>query len=78
MRSIPYGYASDDTKPDAEIKALMRQTLDQFEEYAMVTRRIAIEGVSFLRQIEDPSKLADTIASNIIVKTSVKKPGVCK
>lgn len=62
-------YPSDDTKPDAEIKALMRQTLDQFEEYAMVTRRIAIEGVSFLRQIEDPSKLADTIASNIIVKT---------
>lgn len=62
-------YPADDTKPDAEIKALMRQTLDQFEEYAMVTRRIAIEGVSFLRQIEDPSKLADTIASNIIVKT---------
>ena len=62
-------YPSDNTPPDAEVKALMRQTLDQFEEYAMVTRRIAIEGVSFLRQIEDPSKLADTIASNIIVKT---------
>ncbi|MDR0952693.1 MAG: endopeptidase La [Elusimicrobiota bacterium] len=62
-------YPHDDTQPDAELKALMRQTLDQFEEYAMVTKRIAIEGVSFLRQIEDPSKLADTIASNIIVKT---------
>ncbi len=62
-------YPVDNTQPDAEIKALMRQTLDQFEEYAMVTRRIAIEGVSFLRQIEEPSKLADTIASNIIVKT---------
>ena len=62
-------YPVDNTQPDAELKALMRQTLDQFEEYAMVTRRIAIEGVSFLRQIEEPSKLADTIASNIIVKT---------
>ncbi len=62
-------YPKDDSPADAEIKALMRQTLDQFEEYAMVTKRIAIEGVSFLRQIEDPSKLADTIASNIIVKT---------
>ncbi len=62
-------YPVDNTKTDAEIKALMRQTLDQFEEYAMVTKRIAIEGVSFLRQIEEPSKLADTIASNIIVKT---------
>jgi ATP-dependent Lon protease len=62
-------YPKDDTTADAEVKALMRQTLDQFEEYAMVTKRIAIEGVSFLRQIEDPSKLADTIASNIIVRT---------
>ncbi|MDR1684209.1 MAG: endopeptidase La [Elusimicrobiota bacterium] len=62
-------YPVDDTPADAEIQALMRQTLDQFEEYAMVTKRIAIEGVSFLRKIEEPSKLADTIASNIIVKT---------
>lgn len=62
-------YPVDNTPADAEIRALMRQTLDQFEEYAMVTKRIAIEGVSFLRKIEEPSKLADTIASNIIVKT---------
>ena len=66
-------YPKDDTIPDAEIKALMRQTLDQFEEYAMASKRIAIEGVSFLRQIEDPSKLADTIASNIIVKTQERQ-----
>ncbi|MDR0734687.1 MAG: endopeptidase La [Elusimicrobiota bacterium] len=62
-------YPVDNTPADAEILALMRQTLDQFEEYAMVTKRIAIEGVSFLRKIDEPSKLADTIASNIIVKT---------
>ena len=62
-------YPVDNTPVDAEIQALMRQTLDQFEEYAMVTKRIAVEGVSFLRKIEEPSKLADTIASNIIVKT---------
>lgn len=62
-------YPKEEVIKDAEVQALMRQTLDQFEEYAMVTKRIAIEGVSFLRQIEDPSKLADTIASNIIVKT---------
>ena len=66
-------YPKDDEAPDAEIKALMRQTLDQFEEYAMASKRIAIEGVSFLRQIEDPSKLADTIASNIIVKTQERQ-----
>ncbi|MGB2579274.1 ATP-dependent Lon protease [Elusimicrobium simillimum] len=51
-----------------EITALMRNLLDEFESYAEVSRRIAVEGVSFLRQIEDPSKLADTVASNMVVK----------
>lgn len=66
-------YPKEEVIKDAEVQALMRQTLDAFEEYAMVTKRIAIEGVSFLRQIEDPSKLADTIASNIIVKTQKRQ-----
>ena len=66
-------YPKEEVVKDAEVQALMRQTLDAFEEYAMVTKRIAIEGVSFLRQIEDPSKLADTIASNIIVKTQKRQ-----
>ncbi|MDR0292121.1 MAG: endopeptidase La [Elusimicrobium sp.] len=51
-----------------EVTALQRQLLDEFEHYATVSRRIAVEGVSFLRQIEDAGKLADTVASNIIVK----------
>ncbi|MCL2888595.1 MAG: endopeptidase La [Elusimicrobia bacterium] len=51
-----------------EVTALMRQLLDEFENYASVSRRIAVEGVSFLRQIADAGKLADTVASNIIVK----------
>ncbi|ACC98041.1 Endopeptidase La [Elusimicrobium minutum Pei191] len=63
-------YPADEKVSGPEVTALMRQLLDEFEEYATVSRRIAVEGVSFFRQIEDPSRLADTIASNIIVKTS--------
>jgi ATP-dependent Lon protease len=62
-------YPREDEIIDIETQALMRQTLDQFEKYAMSTRRIVVEGISFLRQIDDPSRLADTIASNIIIKT---------
>lgn len=62
-------YPAEDKDSSAEVIALMRQACDEFEDYAKVSRRIAVEGVSFLRQIEDGSKLADTIASNIIVKT---------
>jgi len=61
-------YVEENVKSSAALTALMRKTLDEFEQYAKVSRRIAVEGVSFLRQIEDPSKLADTIASNIIIK----------
>ncbi|WP_428897850.1 ATP-dependent Lon protease [Parelusimicrobium proximum] len=62
-------YPEGETEKSPETIALMRQLLDEFENYAKVSRRIAVEGVSFLRQIEDPSKLADTVASNMIVKT---------
>lgn len=61
-------YPSEKEEQTNKTTALMRQLLDEFESYAKVSRRIAVEGVSFLRQIEDPSKLADTVASNIIVK----------
>ncbi len=63
-------YPAEDNDNSTEVMALMRQAMDEFEEYAKVSRRIAVEGVSFLRQIEEGSKLADTIASNIIVKTA--------
>ncbi|WP_424244289.1 ATP-dependent Lon protease [Elusimicrobium posterum] len=62
-------YPQEKEASGAEVTALTRQLMDKFENYATVSRRIAVEGVSFLRQIEDPSKLADTIASNMIVKT---------
>ncbi len=55
------------------VQALMRRVLDQFDEYARASRRIAVEGVSFLRQISDPSKLADTIASNMLVQTAQRQ-----
>ncbi len=55
------------------VQALMRRVLDEFDKYARRSHRVAVEGVSFLRQISDPSKLADTIASNMLVKTEQRQ-----
>ena len=51
----------------------MRKVLDEFDHYARVSHRIAVEGVSFLRQINDASKLADTVASNMLVKAEQRQ-----
>ena len=65
--SVEYIEEEDDNSP--VVQALMRKVLDEFDHYARVSHRIAVEGVSFLRQINDASKLADTVASNMLVKT---------
>lgn len=69
--TVDYVEEQEDGSP--VVQALMRKVLDEFDHYARVSRRIAVEGVSFLRQIEDPSKLADTIASNMVVKTEQRQ-----
>lgn len=66
--SVEYLEEKDDDSP--VVQALMRKVLDEFDHYARVSKRIAVEGVSFLRQINDPSKLADTVASNMMVKAA--------
>lgn len=68
---VEYIEEEEDNSP--VVQALMRKVMDEFDNYARVSRRIAVEGVSFLRQIADPSKLADTIASNMMVKTSQRQ-----
>ncbi|MBR3632618.1 MAG: endopeptidase La [Elusimicrobiaceae bacterium] len=69
--TVEYIEEKEDNSP--VVQALMRKVLDEFDHYARVSHRIAVEGVSFLRQIEDPSKLADTIASNMMVKAEQRQ-----
>ena len=68
---VEYIEEQEDDSP--VVQALMRQVLDEFDKYARISHRVAVEGVSFLRQINDPSKLADTVASNMMVKTAQRQ-----
>ncbi len=62
-------YAEKPVPADPELKALMRHAVEVCEEHAKLARRGNGEALAGLSQIEDPSRLADVIAANAIVKT---------
>jgi ATP-dependent Lon protease len=56
-----------------EIEALARSAVTQFEGYVKLNKKISPEVLGTLAQIEDHSKLADTIASHLVIKISDKQ-----
>ena len=56
-----------------ELEALGRTAVGQFEQYIKLNKKIAPEVLVSLNQIEEPSKLADTIASHLNLKISEKQ-----
>jgi ATP-dependent Lon protease len=57
----------------AEVQALMRSVVEQFENYAKLNRKLPAETAVQLGQIEEASKLADAVAANINIKVSDKQ-----
>ena len=57
----------------AEVQALMRSVVDQFENYAKLNKKLPAETAVQLSQIEDASRLADAVAANIAVKVADKQ-----
>ena len=51
----------------------MRSTVKSFETYVKFNKRIPPEMVSSVTSIEDPGRLADTIASHLSVKVDEKQ-----
>jgi ATP-dependent Lon protease len=56
-----------------ELEALGRAAVSQFEQYIKLNKKIAAEVMVSLNQIEEPSKLADTIASHLALKIPEKQ-----
>jgi ATP-dependent Lon protease len=61
---------ADDSK---EVEALARTVVTQFENYIKLNKKIAPEVLVSVNQIDDPSKLADTVASHLGLKISDKQ-----
>ncbi len=56
-----------------EIEALARSVISQFEQYIKLNKKIPPEVLVSVNQIDDPSKLADTVASHLGLKINDKQ-----
>ncbi|MCO6416714.1 endopeptidase La [Siccirubricoccus sp. KC 17139] len=59
--------------PAAETEALARTVVGQFEQYIKLNKKIAPEVLVSINQIDDPTKLADTVAAHLSLKIPEKQ-----
>jgi ATP-dependent Lon protease len=64
---------SDNEIGTPELKALARTVVAQFESYVKLNKKIPPEVLVSVNQIEEPSKLADTIAAHLALKIPEKQ-----
>ncbi|ABQ60894.1 lon protease [Brucella ovis IntaBari-2006-46-332] len=69
-----YAAALQEPEEDAvEIEALARSVVSDFENYVKLNKKISPEVVGAASQIDDYSKLADTVASHLAIKIPEKQ-----
>ena len=56
-----------------KLEALTRVTLDLYSEYVKLSKKIPIDTLTTIQDIDNPSRFADVVASNIIVPLSDKQ-----
>ena len=64
---------AEDVGAKDEIEAMARSAVSQFESYVKLNKKISPEVLGTVSQIEDYSKLADTIASHLAIKIGDKQ-----
>ena len=66
-------FIDEDEGNEKELEALSRSVVTEFEQYIKLNKKIPPEALVSINQIEDPSKLADTVASHLALKISEKQ-----
>jgi ATP-dependent Lon protease len=64
---------AEETGSQVEVEALARSVVAEFENYVKLNKKISPEVVGAVTQIDDFSKVADTVASHLAVKISDKQ-----
>jgi ATP-dependent Lon protease len=68
------GALTDSADPAGkEVEALARSVVSQFEQYIKLNKKVPPEVLVSINQIEEPSKLADTVASHLSLKIAEKQ-----
>ncbi|MDX2232887.1 MAG: endopeptidase La [Hyphomonadaceae bacterium] len=65
--------APDELADSQEARAMMRAVVEQFEQFAKLSRKTSAEVVQSIAQITDPSRLADTVAAHLSIKIADKQ-----
>lgn len=68
----PVELAADANKP-SEIEALRRAVMQQFDQYVKLNKKIPPEILTSISSIDDPGRLADTIAAHLPLKLENKQ-----
>lgn len=63
----------EENPDDRAVGILLRSALNQFEQYVKLNKKVPPEILSSLSSIDDPSRLADTIAAHMSVKIEEKQ-----
>src|SRR6201985_1410873 len=64
---------SENAGEQQETEALARTVISQFEQYIKLNKKIPPEVLVSINQIDDPTKLADTVASHLTLKIPEKQ-----
>ena len=59
--------------PEAESEALVRSAMTQFEQYVSVSKKVPNEVITSLSGIDEPGRLADTIAAHMSLELQQKQ-----
>ncbi|MFT4520214.1 MAG: ATP-dependent Lon protease [Halioglobus sp.] len=59
--------------PEEEVEALLRSTITQFEKYVNLSKKVPAEVLTSLTGIDEPGRLADTIAAHMSVDLEEKQ-----
>jgi len=63
----------DKAELELQLEATSRKVLSSFEEYVRISNKISPETLLTVNNMEDPERLADVIAANILVRTEDKQ-----
>ncbi len=63
----------DPNEIELELEAISRSVMSVFEDYVKLSNKISPETLLTVNTLEDPGRLADIIAANILVKTEDKQ-----
>src|SRR5918998_3274115 len=63
----------DSLGDEIEAEALARSVVSEFENYVKLNKKVSPEVVSAVTQLDEPAKLADTIASHLAIKIADKQ-----